>query len=279
MNYVHGYSERESVRLTEQANALEDLLLSDTGYPPGSSVLEAGCGVGAQTIPLAHRSPSARITAIDLSAASPDAARRRAVAADLSNVTFQQADLQRLPFGDETFDHVFVCFVLEHLQNPSSALTELRRVLRPGGTITCIEGDHGSFLHYPWTDASLDAWNWLIEVQAHLGGDSLIGRRLFPLLREAGFRVQSVSPRVVYADARSPGMRDVFASQIIAGMVQGIGESAADHSLISPARFQAGLADLRGLPVCADATLCYTFFKAEGNRADEGDVSVGGGPR
>src|SRR5215470_4308862 len=264
MSYVHGYSERESVRLTEQANALEELLLSDTAYPPGSAVLEAGCGVGAQTIPLARRSPSARITAIDLSAASLDAARRRAVAAGLTSVTFQQADLQRLPFGVGTFDHVFVCFVLEHLQNPSTALRELRRVLRPGGTIICIEGDHGSFLHHPRTDASVDAWNCLIEVQAELGGDALIGRRLFPLLREAGFLVQSVSPRVVYADARSPEMRDVFARKIIAGMVEGIGESATDHSLISPARFQAGLADLRGLARSSEATLCYTFFRAEG---------------
>jgi len=43
--YVHGYSEREALRLEEQADTLEELLHSDTIYPPGEKVLEAGCGM------------------------------------------------------------------------------------------------------------------------------------------------------------------------------------------------------------------------------------------
>ena len=68
--YVHGYDRRESVRLQDQADTLVDLLHSDTSYPEGSSVLEAGCGTGAQTIPLARNSPGARIISVDISAAS-----------------------------------------------------------------------------------------------------------------------------------------------------------------------------------------------------------------
>ena len=49
---------------------------------------------------------------------------------EFSNVDFQQADIFNLPFEDETFDHIFVCFVLEHLQDPIFALESLRRVLR-----------------------------------------------------------------------------------------------------------------------------------------------------
>ena len=48
--YVHGYGAREGERLLDQANALSSLLHHDTRYPPGSRVLEAGCGVGAQTV-------------------------------------------------------------------------------------------------------------------------------------------------------------------------------------------------------------------------------------
>jgi cyclopropane fatty-acyl-phospholipid synthase-like methyltransferase len=65
--YVHGYHRRESERLQDQAGALVDLLHSDTSYPPGSRVLEVGCGTGAQTLTLARNSPGARITAVDLS--------------------------------------------------------------------------------------------------------------------------------------------------------------------------------------------------------------------
>jgi cyclopropane fatty-acyl-phospholipid synthase-like methyltransferase len=54
--YVHGYDPRENLRLQDQASTLVELLHSDTAYPAGSSVLEAGCGVGAQTITLAANS-------------------------------------------------------------------------------------------------------------------------------------------------------------------------------------------------------------------------------
>jgi trans-aconitate methyltransferase len=65
--YVHGYAAGEVQRLQDQASTLIDLLHTDTAYPAGSKVLEAGCGVGAQTVPLAARSPHARFTAIDRS--------------------------------------------------------------------------------------------------------------------------------------------------------------------------------------------------------------------
>ena len=59
-DYVHGYSGRERERLADQADTLAELLRSDTFYPPGSVVLEVGCGVGAQTVTLARRSPRPR---------------------------------------------------------------------------------------------------------------------------------------------------------------------------------------------------------------------------
>ena len=65
--YVHGYSDRESSRLSDQANTLDPRLHGDTSYPPGSAVLECGCGTGAQTHILARNSPEARITSVDLS--------------------------------------------------------------------------------------------------------------------------------------------------------------------------------------------------------------------
>ena len=68
--YVHGYHPRENERLQDQAGTLVDLLHSDTAYRGGSTVLEVGCGVGAQTVTLARRSPDARFISIDVSADS-----------------------------------------------------------------------------------------------------------------------------------------------------------------------------------------------------------------
>src|SRR5579862_516009 len=116
--YVHGYNEREDDRLADQAETLVELLHHDTYYVPGSTVLEAGCGVGAQTVPLALRSPEARFTCIDVSAQSIATARRRIERSGVSNVEFQSADILNLPFESGSFDHVFVCFVLEHVSRP-----------------------------------------------------------------------------------------------------------------------------------------------------------------
>ena len=142
--YVHGYSRGERTRLVDQANTLTELLHADTCYPSGSLVLEAGCGVGAQTVTLASRSPGASILAVDISAESLAAARQSTTSAEIKNVVFQQADPYSLPFRAETFDHVFVSFVLEHLARVGEAITGLRTVLKRGGTLTVIEGDHGS---------------------------------------------------------------------------------------------------------------------------------------
>ena len=136
--YVHGYDVRENIRLQDQASTLVELLHSDTTYPAGSRVLEAGCGVGAQTVTLAQNSPKAHITSIDISSQSVAEAEQKVTAAGFTNVTFQQGDIFNLTFAPESFDHIFVCFVLEHLANPEQALTALQTVLKPGGTMTAI---------------------------------------------------------------------------------------------------------------------------------------------
>jgi ubiquinone/menaquinone biosynthesis C-methylase UbiE len=70
-----------------------------------------------------------------------------------------------LPFTAESFDHVFVCFVLEHLARPDDALGKLSRLLAPGGTITVIEGDHGSAYFHPDSQLARAAIRCLVALQ------------------------------------------------------------------------------------------------------------------
>lgn len=195
--YVHGYSPSESVRLGDQARTLAELLHVDEEYPAGALVLEAGCGTGAQTVILARKNPAARFVSVDIAPASLEQARHAVQQAGVTNVRFASADLLHLPFADGMFDAVFVCFVLEHLSAPLEALAQLRRVLRPGGRITVIEGDHGSAYFHPDSPLARKAIQCLVDLQKQSGGDALIGRRLFPLLCAAGFTRVNVTPRVV----------------------------------------------------------------------------------
>jgi SAM-dependent methyltransferase len=263
--YVHGYSAREADRLADQANALSELLHHDTEYPPGSLVLECGCGTGAQTVHLAARSPRARIVSVDISADSLEQARARIETAGYANVAFETANLFDLPFADEHFDHVFVCFVLEHLPDPAAALQAIGRVLRHGGTITVIEGDHGSWYCYPQTPESSRAVQCLVELQARMGGDALVGRRLYPLLAEAGFRDVHVSPRMVYVDSSRPNLVEGFSRNTFTAMVEGVREQALALGLIDERTWEKGIADLYRATE-PDGTFCYTFFKGVATR-------------
>ena len=265
LDYVHGYADRENARLVDQATTLSALLHSDTAYPRGSLVLEAGCGVGAQTVTLAGNSPEASFVSIDVSESSLKQARERARRAGAANVAFQRADILQLPFPASHFDHVFVCFVLEHLADPEAALAGLRRVLKPGGSITVIEGDHGSAYFHPDSAFARRAIGCLVELQRRSGGDSLIGRRLYPLLAAAGFQDVRVSPRMVYADGSRPAMADGFTRRTFAAMVEGVAEQAVGQGLIDRETWVQGVRDLYRAAE-ADGTFCYTFFKAVGLR-------------
>ncbi len=263
--YVHGHHPREHERLHDQASVLVELLHSGTEYPDGSSVLEAGCGVGAQTLTLARRSPGALFTSVDISAASVAEAARRVKAAGLHNVLFRVADILAPPFAPATFDHVFVCFLLEHLPDPIAALGILGGLVRPGGGITVIEGDHGSACFHPDSAAAHQAIECLVRLQRDAGGDALIGRRLYPLLTRAGFDAVSVSPRMVYADESLPGIVDGFTRRTFTAMIEGVREPAVAAGLIEPARFDEGIRDLYRT-AGPGGVFCYTFFKAVGER-------------
>lgn len=264
--YVHGYHPRESERLQDQAGTLVELLHSDTLYPADSMVLEAGCGVGAQTVTLARNSPGARITSIDISADSVKEAKAKADAAGLTNVQFRQADIFALPFDPESFDHVFVCFVLEHLPRPVEALIALKTLLRPGGTITVIEGDHGSAYFHPDSAAARQAIRCQVELQRRAGGNAMIGRQVYPLLVGAGFDAVHVSPRMVYVDSSRPHLVDGFTKKTFTAMVEGVRESAIESRIVEPELFDAGVRALYRTAE-ADGVFCYTFFKGVGEKA------------
>jgi ubiquinone/menaquinone biosynthesis C-methylase UbiE len=259
--YVHGYSARESERLADQAQTLTELLHDDTRYPDGSRVLEAGCGIGAQTVILARNSPGAHITSLDISEDSIQRAEERIRKEGITNVTFRHGDIFHLPFAPASFDHIFVCFVLEHLADPQSALEHLRPLLRDGGTLTVIEGDHGSTFFHPEDPDARRAIDCLVELQQKAGGNALIGRQLYPLIAGAGYTDVRVSPRMVYVDDTRQNLVEGFTKLTFTAMVEGIADEVHRQGLMSRDAWRRGIVALYRTAE-PDGVFCYTFFKA-----------------
>lgn len=258
--YVHGYSEREALRLNDQASTLDSIIHNDTSFPKGSYILEAGCGVGAQTKIIAKKNPECKFLSIDISEISIEEAKIMAEQMDMKNVQFEQADLYKLNYDDETFDSIIVCFVLEHLKNPTQVLGELKRVLKKGGTIVAIEGDHGSTFFYPDSIAAHQAIDCQVQLQSLNGGNSNIGRELYPLFKSVGLSDTFISPRMVYVDASRQNLVEGFIKNTFIPMIEGVGEQAVQVGIIDKTTFEMGIEDLYRTAQ-PDGVFSYTFFK------------------
>jgi len=262
-DYIHGYTKKETRRLSDQAATLSHLIHCDSLFPEGSSILEIGCGTGSQTLIVGSMNPLCRFTSIDISEQSIKIAKKRTEEAGLNNITFINTDINTPDLLTGTFDHALFCFVLEHLVDPVSVIQRVFQMVKPGGTITAIEGDHGSACFYPETEKAMKTINCQVMLQQKAGGDANIGRRLYPLLESAGLKNVSVSPRIVYADNSRPDLVEGFTKKTFIAMIEGVKENAISHGLISEEDWDEGIRDLY-LSSGSSGTFSYTFYKGIG---------------
>jgi SAM-dependent methyltransferase len=110
-------------------------LVSAAGVGPGMRVLDVAAGTGNASLPAARAGAS--VTAADLTPELLDAGRRRAAAAGLE-LDWIQADAERLPFPDESFDVVMSCIGVMFAPHHQDAADELVRVCRPGGVLALL---------------------------------------------------------------------------------------------------------------------------------------------
>lgn len=188
MSAVYTHGQHESVtgayRWRTAANSAAYLL---PHLHPGATLLDVGCGPGTITVDLAAAVAPGHTTAVDASPEAIAKARTLTVERGLSTVDFAVADVHALDFADDTFDVVHAHQVLQHVGDPVRALSEMRRVCRPGGIVAARDGDYEAMTWWPATPA----WSrWLSlyrEVARRNGGEPDAGRRLLSWARAAGF--------------------------------------------------------------------------------------------
>ena len=153
---------------------------------PGLSVLDFGCGPGTLSVGLATAVEPGELYGIDIESTQIDLARAAARAGGHSNASFRVADVTDLPFEDDTFDVAHCHTVLNHVPDTQAVLSEVKRVLKPGGIISCREVLTASCFSEPAYSLT-EAWSVFSTLVAANGGHPEMGKELKNRLVEAGF--------------------------------------------------------------------------------------------
>ncbi|WP_399932868.1 class I SAM-dependent methyltransferase [Streptomyces kanamyceticus] len=183
--YTHGHHESvlRSHTWRTAANSAAYLIGS---LKPHMKILDIGCGPGTITADLAELVPDGHVTGVDHAPDILGTARATAAERGLANVAFAVADVHDLDYPDDTFCVVHAHQVLQHVGDPVRALSEMRRVCKPGGLIAVRDADYAAMTWYPNAPA-MDGWLDLYRRVARAnGGEPDAGRRLKSWALEAG---------------------------------------------------------------------------------------------
>jgi len=154
------------IRQLKETNPLREPVLRDIirslSFPEGSRGLDAGCGIGSQTLLLAEAvGPAGSITGLDISGEFLQVAGKMAAESEFSDqITFQEGSIHMLPFDDDTFDWLWSadCAGYPAADDPISLLRELARVVKPGGMVAILAYSSQQFLPgHPMLEARLNA--------------------------------------------------------------------------------------------------------------------------
>jgi SAM-dependent methyltransferase len=256
-SYIHGTDPEEQARLL-RLNALTNRTFIDfLRPPPGGRVLEVGSGLGILAADVASVA-AARVVGVEYAWAQASKSARHA------RVHVVQGDGHRLPLRDEAFDMVYARYVLEHVIDPARVLAEMRRVLRRGGQIAVLENDITLTRFDPPCPAFEQVWMAFGALQQRLGGDGLIGRRLFRLLHAAGFSDIELSFQPEAHWQGSPAF-EAWLTNII-GNVESGRQALIDTGLRSPAQVDAAVRELAALVNQPDASAGFNWNRARAIR-------------
>jgi SAM-dependent methyltransferase len=260
-DYVHGYGTREQERLVEQAEHWRHRLIADgTTLPPGTRLLEVGCGVGAVLAVLGEEFPGVRLHGVDIEPRQLEYARAHLRQTGIE-AALVQADATALPFPAESFDHVWMMWFLEHVSEPLAVLSEARRVLVPNGMITAIEVDYATCRAEPSTPAFEGLVDAMVQGMAAAGWSDA-GTRLPGWLDEAGFRDVDPGERSFSWLGEDLAVQANYAADVLDSALP----SLAQLPDTNEQELHAGLEHLRSLPSRPGARLGWVVHKATGTR-------------
>jgi ubiquinone/menaquinone biosynthesis C-methylase UbiE len=194
---------KEKARLQQQSNSLLAIdlkILHDAGLQAGMQVVDLGCGTGTMSCAIAQAFPNAKVWGIDRSDRLLDAARKLQQERNLANLELALGDAYKIDLPNASIDLVYGRLLFQHLAEPVTALTEIARLLKPGGKICLVDVADSWFALNPQPLAFYKLRERLVEIQTSQRGDPLVGYKLGCYLSEAGFSNIKTRVEVVTSD-------------------------------------------------------------------------------
>ena len=228
--YTMGYSE-EFLQLLKRRNVESNAQHLLPHLKPGLRVLDVGCGPGTISLGLARAVEPGEVQGIDIEESQIMMARASAEAGGHSNAEFQVGDATDLPFDDNYFDIAHTHAVLMHIPDTDKTLSEVIRVLKPGGILASREMITLASFVGPSEALDPESWETFGKLVAARGGHPNMGLDLKNIFVNAGF-----------VDVQASASFDVFStSEDVAFFHAFVNEWFLSDEVIAPAT-QFGLA-------------------------------------
>ncbi len=176
------------------------------GLKPGMQVLDLACGPGFTACELAKFiGENGHVTGVDLNEELIAVAHQAKASEGVENITFSTGNVYELTLPENKYDFVYARFVFQHLEKPELALSNVWKVLKPGGTLCILDIDDNWTSFSPESDAFIKFIRKSGAGQKRKGGNRLIGSQLFGLLSKAGY--QNVATRIRPITTENLGVR------------------------------------------------------------------------
>jgi ubiquinone/menaquinone biosynthesis C-methylase UbiE len=256
--YIHGTETSEQARLALLNRLTNEPFIRFLELDENASVLEVGSGLGILAREVKGRVRGGAVCGVEYSADQLALCRGAAV----EGLHYIQGDAHALPFPDEHFDTVYCRYLLEHVADTVQVLSEMRRVLRPGGRAFAQENNILILAFYPECPLFDSVWRRFALLQAELGGDATVGKKLFALFKQAGFGHIELS---LQPEIHSHGLETFrpWLENLIGNVESGAGE-LQKRGLATGAEIDAAIDELRSFAELEQASAIFYWNRAVG---------------
>lgn len=211
-SYQYSHFEADSIelkRLKQQAQvglSHEKKVLTEHGLKPGMEVLDLGCGPGFISRILGEIVGDGHVLGIDQDEGLLTQARQLTPENDAPRIEFRKGDIYQLDDLERKFDFVYCRFVFQHLEFPALALTSIRSVLNPGGTLVIMDVDDNWTMLSPAHPILDEIYQMQQQYQKDQGGNRFIGRQLPDLFLQ--LRFNQLKTQILYLNSAEIGLKN-----------------------------------------------------------------------